>query len=242
MEILEIVNESLLREREKYWIDYYKSFLPENGYNLTLGGDGASPGVFNSSAKLSQKKLDELVKDLIDNVIFIKDLAEKYNLSAEAISDINQGKRYYNENLIYPLRKDTRFTSEQMKGISGVDKGSSKFSYEEIEEIIELLKNSPLSLEKIAKKFNCSYATISHINNGKHYPNTSYTYPIREKKKTTTKLSQEDLNKIYELIQNTNISFAQIARDFNISDSTIGRINSGKYHFDKNKSYPLRKK
>lgn len=75
-----------------------------------------------------------------------------------------------------------------------------------------------------------------------HYPNTSYTYPIREKKKTTTKLSQEDLNKIYELIQNTNISFAQIARDFNISDSTIGRINSGKYHFDKNKSYPLRKK
>ena len=70
----------------------------------------------------------------------------------------------------------------------------------------------------------------------------SYTYPIREKKKTTTKLSQEDLNKIYELIQNTNISFAQIARDFNISDSTIGRINSGKYHFDKNKSYPLRKK
>lgn len=242
VEILEIVNESLLREREKYWIDYYKSFLPENGYNLILGGDGSSPGVFNNSAKLSQKKLDELVKDLIDNVIFIKDLAEKYNLSAEAISDINQGKRYYNENLIYPLRKDTRFTSEQMKGISGVDKGSSKFSYEEIEEIIELLKNSPLSLEKIAKKFNCSYATISHINNGKHYPNTSYTYPIREKKKTTTKLSQEDLNKIYELIQNTNISFAQIARDFNISDSTIGRINSGKYHFDKNKSYPLRKK
>lgn len=81
----------------------------------------------NNSAKLNQKKLDELVKDLIDNIIFIKDLAEKYNLSAEAISDINQGKRYYNENLIYPLRKDTRFTSEQMKGITGVDKGSSKF-------------------------------------------------------------------------------------------------------------------
>ena len=242
VEILEIVHESLLREREKYWIDYYKSFLPENGYNLTLGGDGASPGIFNNSAKLNQKELNELIKDLINNTIFIKDLAKKYNLSAEAISDINQGKRYYNENLIYPLRKNTRFTSEQMKGITGIDKGSSKFSYEEIKEIIDLLKNSSFSLEKIAKKFNCSYATISHINNGKHYPNTSYTYPIREKKKTTTKLSQEDLNKIYELIQNTNISFAQIARDFNISDSTIGRINSGKYHFDKNKSYPLRKK
>lgn len=242
VEILEVVQESLLREREKYWIDYYKSFLPENGYNLTLGGDGASPGVFNSSAKLNQKELDELIKDLIDNTVFIKDLAKKYNLSAEAISDINQGKRYYNKDLIYPLRKDTRFTSEQMKSITGVDKPGSKFSQEEIEEIVELLKNSSLSFEKIAEKFNCSYGTISHINTGKHYQNDSYTYPIRKKKKTTTKLSQENLNKIYELIQNTDISFSQISRDFNISDSTIGRINSGKYHFDENKSYPLRKK
>lgn len=242
VEILEIVHESLLREREKYWINYYKSFLPENGYNLTLGGDGASTGVFNNFAKLNQEKLNELIKDLIDNTIFIKDLAKKYNLSAEAISCINQGKRYYNENLTYPLRKDTRFTSEQMKGITGVDKGSSKFSQEEIEEIVELIRDSSLSFEEIAEKFNCSSSTISHINNGKHYPNVSYTYPIRKKKKTTTKLSQENLNKICELIQNTNISFAQIARDFNLSSSTVGRINSGKYHFDENKSYPLRKK
>ena len=85
-----------------------------------------------------------------------------------------------------------------------------------------------------------SFLTL--LNNGKHYPNASYTYPIRKKKKTTTKLSQENLNKICELIQNTNISFAQIARDFNLSSSTVGRINSGKYHFDENKSYPLRKK
>ena len=65
---------------------------------------------------------------------------------------------------------------------------------------------------------------------------------LGKRKKTTTKLSQENLNKICELIQNTNISFTQIARDFNLSSSTVGRINSGKYHFDENKSYPLRKK
>lgn len=242
VEILEVVPEYLLREREKYWIAHYKSYLPENGYNLTLGGDGASPGIYNSSAKLNQEELNKLIKDLINNTVFIKDLVEKYNLSAEAISDINQGKRYYNENLIYPLRKSTRFTSEQMKGITGVEKGNSKFCQQEIEEIVELLKESSLTFEKIAERFKCTYATISHINNGKHYPNSSYDYPIRKKKRTTTKLSQEDLNKIYKLIQNTNISFAQIARDFNLSDSSIGRINSGKNHFDENKDYPLRKK
>lgn len=241
VEIIEIVSQPLLREREKYWIDYYKSFLPENGYNLTLGGDGASPGIFNNSAKLNQEKLNELIKDLIDNVIFIKVLSKKYGLSAEAISDINQGKRYYNKNLSYPLRKDTKFTSEQMKNITGVNKGSSKFSLEEITEIVDLLKNSSFSFKEIAKQFNCSYATISNINNGKHYPDISNSYPIRKKRKAT-KLSKEDIAKICDLIQNTNISFVKIAKDFNISDSTVGRINSGKYHFDENKEYPLRKK
>ena len=72
------LSEDIIDEREKYWIDYYKSFLPENGYNLTLGGDGASPGIFNNSAKLNQEKLNELIKDLIDNVIFIKVLSKRW--------------------------------------------------------------------------------------------------------------------------------------------------------------------
>ena len=36
------LSDSLLNEREKYWINFYNSFAP-NGYNLTLGGDGG-PG------------------------------------------------------------------------------------------------------------------------------------------------------------------------------------------------------
>lgn len=31
-----------LNKREKYWINYYKSFLPEHGYNRTLGGIGGN--------------------------------------------------------------------------------------------------------------------------------------------------------------------------------------------------------
>lgn len=32
-----------LNEKEKYWIQFYKSFDPAFGYNLTLGGDGVVP-------------------------------------------------------------------------------------------------------------------------------------------------------------------------------------------------------
>ena len=241
VEILEVVPYIFLREKEKYWIAYYKSYLPENGYNLTLGGDGASPGIYNSSAKINQERLDNLIQDLIKNEIFIKDLAKKYDLSAEAISEINQGKRYYNKDLKYPLRENTRFTSDQMKEITGVGKSSSKFTQKELDTIIELLKNSSLTFKEIAEKFHCSYATISHINNGKHYPNSSYVYPIRKKRTTTSKINQNDLNEIYNLLQNTTLSFCEIAKKFNLSNSTIGRINSGKFHFDKDRKYPIRK-
>ena len=35
---IEEVSEELINEREKYWIKYYDSY--NNGYNLTLGGEG----------------------------------------------------------------------------------------------------------------------------------------------------------------------------------------------------------
>jgi len=33
-----------LNEKEKYWIQFYKSFDPQFGYNLTMGGDGNTAG------------------------------------------------------------------------------------------------------------------------------------------------------------------------------------------------------
>lgn len=39
-EILEECKSDISSEREIYWIDYYKSYFTENGYNMTRGGDG----------------------------------------------------------------------------------------------------------------------------------------------------------------------------------------------------------
>ena len=39
-EILEFSNEENLNNREKYWINFYKSYNPKFGYNKTFGGDG----------------------------------------------------------------------------------------------------------------------------------------------------------------------------------------------------------
>ena len=42
IEILEYCDdETLLEEKERYWIKYYDTINPEKGYNLTEGGDGS---------------------------------------------------------------------------------------------------------------------------------------------------------------------------------------------------------
>ena len=38
IEVIEEIDNNILNEREKYWINYYDSY--NNGYNSTLGGDG----------------------------------------------------------------------------------------------------------------------------------------------------------------------------------------------------------
>lgn len=224
-----------MADKERYWIKYYDTFNnKEKGYNLTAGGDGAALGVYNSSAKLNKKTLSEVYDLLINHTeLYIYEIASKYNMSPEAISEINLGKRYYNEFLNYPLRKPPK-----PKGAgSGINNYSAKFtSNQSLKEVYVDLEENILSLEEIAKKYNVSYTTISKINRGITYIQKDYSYPIRKKRKKTS----TDYNSIIQLLLTTKLSFTDIGKKFNLSTSTIGRINSGKIHHIDNLNYPIR--
>lgn len=239
LESFEEVDREKLQEREKYWIAYYQTYI--FGYNLTTGGDGASTGINNISAKLTETTLNELVNELIENKIYIKDLAKKYNLTPESISDINQGKRYFNKNLKYPLRPSTKFTSEQLKQIRGCDNPNSIFTPEQLEEILYELEFGDLSQKEISIKFHCSEGTIQKINVGKRYFNSELSYPIRKQKVSKTKVSKEMLEEIINLLQNTTIPIKEIAERFKLNKATVYKINRGQTHFQENFSYPIRK-
>lgn len=223
-----------MADKERYWIKYYNTFEDKTkGYNLTPGGDGNSSGIYNSSAKLNKKTLSEVYDLLINHTeLYIYEIASKYNISAEAISEINLGKRYYNEFLTYPLREPPK-----PKGPgSGINNPSAKFtSNQSLKEIYKDLEDSILSLEEIAKKYNVSYTTISKINRGITYFQKNYSYPIRKKKKNLT-----DYESIIQLLLTTNLSFTEIGKKFNLSCSTIGRINNGKIHYLNTLKYPIR--
>jgi uncharacterized protein YerC/predicted GIY-YIG superfamily endonuclease len=227
-----------MSEREKYWIKFYNTYEDKTkGYNLTPGGDGSSTGIYNSSAKLNEQQLNEVYDKLInDKTKFIYQIAAEYNISPKAISDINNGKRYYNEFLQYPLRSDKYLP----KAEKGINNHLAKFkTQEEIDSIYNDLEKSNLTLRELAKKYNVSYTTISKINRGLEYQKDNTNYPIR-KEKRNLKLSYEDIDSVYDMLINTKESFKSIGQKYNVSKDTIIRLNNGKTYQKEGYLYPIR--
>ena len=119
-------------------------------------------------------------------------MAVKYNLSAEAISEINNGKRYYNNNFNYPLRPIV-----PPKKVYGTNHHLAKFNDKTLFLVIQDLKDDKLSLAEIAKKYDCSPIIISYINTGKRYYNKNINYPIRKKDKNLI-LSYDEIYSVYK--------------------------------------------
>lgn len=69
-------------EREKYWINYFRTYIGFkdcNGYNATLGGDGLAKNIF------SQEEEDFII-DLFEEHLSCNEIAEQLNCTAERIS------------------------------------------------------------------------------------------------------------------------------------------------------------
>lgn len=152
-----------LNEKEKYWISFYDTYY--NGYNQSIGGANPIQPIF------TEDKIDLVINMLKDESYSYKDIVAKTGISMTHIYNINTGKRRKRNDINYPIR------SSNTKGTKGL-----KFSPQECLEIHELLKNTELAYEEIAKKYNCIASTIGDINKGKtkNYQLKEYEYPIRD--------------------------------------------------------------
>lgn len=88
-----------LDEKEQYYIHYFNTYMPD-GYNMTYGGGG----VRGYSHKLTTDQINELQNLLINSTESQLDLAIKFGISKDAITDINLGRTHFNSNYHYPLR------------------------------------------------------------------------------------------------------------------------------------------
>ena len=160
------------------YIKIFHSYIQEDGYNATLGGDINAHlcGENSPRAKIDYDDFLEIKEQLETTNLFFKEIAEKIpGCSEKMIDEINRGLTWYNDTIEYPIRKNGKSISK-----IGEHNPASKLKEEQVIEIISLLKNTKESQALIAKKFNVHYNTICYINTCRIWKHLhSYNFNIR---------------------------------------------------------------
>lgn len=115
----------------------------------------------------------------------------------------------------------------------------TKLTDKEIEEIQNKIAYSNLSYNEICQEYGCSAGFLTKINQGASYYSSNFTYPLRNTK-NGKHFSQSEIDDIIEKLKNKNITLAEIAREYNVSQNVIVRINQGQSYYNKNLIYPIR--
>lgn len=231
-EIMDGESQNFINEREQYFIQYYNSLKDNNGYNVTIGGDGCPKPPLSYEEKLERSKLftgkeiQDIQKRLLNDEEF-DDIEKIYSpkLKRTFLVNINTGTNFYNPDFNYPLKKNAK----------------SRFSQKEIQEIKTMIKQG-LTYKTIQDKFGIkSPGYISMINSGKYFYDKNETYPLCDKQ---GKKAQNEawVEQIRQEILNTSTPLLQIAKKFNKSYATVKNINSGRSHKKEGLTYPLRQK
>lgn len=86
----EILDDSTLGIREKYWIEVFNSF--REGMNRTIGGEGCSFGEVHPSAVLTNEQYLSIVNMLAYTDNSIQEISEGLNVPKSIVSNISTGK------------------------------------------------------------------------------------------------------------------------------------------------------
>lgn len=213
---LELVEDNipidLLDEKEKYYIDKFDSFYTTGkGYNLTQGGQWGS-----GTQKLTIKQATEIKKMITNSELTFQQIGDNYGVTIYAISDINRGKSFHEDNISYPLRPAPK------KSVLDEDK---------IEIIIDMLLNTKMTQEEIAFATNINSYTVGEINRGtSSWCPEELDYPLRKPIKKSTyqnKILENDVKEICYKLCFTNLTLEQIGKDYGIAKNTVGDISRG---------------
>lgn len=166
--------------------------------------------------------------DAIELVILEEDVKD---------GDLNEREQYFIA--LYDTHKN-----QYNQTVGGATWGYSKYPQSLIREIKQNLKNQ-VSHKDIKLQTGVSYTHIFNIDNGIRCASDNEKYPLSgERPVSGGKLLDIDIIQIIDLLQNTDMSQSSIASLFNVTQTTISRINLGKRINIPNKInylFPLRK-
>lgn len=97
----------------------------------------------------------------------------------------------------------------------------SSLSYNQVEEIKQLLMTSNISQVEIGKKYKVSNMTISDINRGITWVDEELNYPLRQFNIKERRLPPISKEKLYQLIIDNHSNFSETSRQLGISRTTL---------------------
>ena len=171
--ILELCDDILLDEKEKYYIRIYNSNNKDYGYNLTTGGKTniALKGERHSQAKLSQDQVNEIIKELKTGRSQ-KEIAENFKVSKATIANINTGKNWTNKEFTYPIFDYSTIDR------SGEKSGNAQITANMVMSIRKDFSKSEMTLQQLADKYDIRYSHARSICYGESWTNL----PVYSKK------------------------------------------------------------
>lgn len=125
-----------------------QSIHPEKRWKEHIWRNGKYKS-FDYPIRKSQKKINDsnIFFDLMNTILSIKDIAKKYDSTIYVVYAINEGKRYCQNDIKYPIRiRGSRFSSKILKQIE-----------------IDLKNNIPKT--QIAKKYNIERGVLYRVIN-----------------------------------------------------------------------------
>lgn len=169
------LDKTLKQIAEEYDIDL--SYLHDINQGRVWQRDYLEYPIRLGKMKKAERIFPQIKELLINSKLSQKEIAKKLNISQSTVSEINNGKKGYDKNLEYPLRKNYQQLGKLKE---------TTLSPDVINEICNKILNSTMSLKEISKLFEVSYSTIQNINSGKtvKYRNEKkYKYPLRDNRK-----------------------------------------------------------
>ena len=118
--------------------------------------------------KLNDMQIQEIISLLKSSTKTVQEVSLLYNVSESTINGINNGKRYKQKDLSYPIRN--RITTTKNK----------RLTQNELLLLIDDIINTNISFAQLAIKYNISTTTVYNINKGTTRYNKDYNYPLRK--------------------------------------------------------------
>jgi hypothetical protein len=189
----------------------------------------SSFGERNGSSILTNKEVNEILKHLIENNYTQVQLSKLYDVVPSVISSISTGRTWKK---IY-----SKLTEEQKRQIKLNSR--LKLTNDKINDILEHLINNTYTQNELSKIYNVTPTTISYISTGKSWNKiySKLTNIEKEKilynnkhnktsgeKNAQAKLTEKEVLKIRDIYSKNNISYNNLAKQFNIKHNTCYNI------------------